>query len=457
MSRANRPLLILRRFRQRSTRRDQVTARQTALILPVLGSATTGSTPLPVDRQLRPLADQVQFKDDLNAQAWMWKDHTSFSEADEITEAVNSTRLPYLSQSGGRLLLRMVLGENSAVRARSAPDVFNAAHTWLELQDFIPAALCGITSNPDLKRGICAAGHKGMYGAEWGGLPNADFLKQLHPGLSGLRTRLYDQAYTSDQIAGALSDDWAGRLGLKPGIPVAVGCLDAHAGAIGAGVSPGVIVKIMGTSTCDIGVSTIPAADLQSKGLCGAIDGSVLPGLTGLEAGQSAVGDLFEWGARLFAVDGNPPSTRFASLTADAAALAPGESGLIALDWNNGNRSILMDARLSGLLIGQSLQTQPHEIFRALIEATAFGGRIILDQYAQAGAPADEVVICGGVATKSTLVRQIYADVLARPVRLEASDNASALGAAMLGAVAAGLHVDMAARAGAMIRPSDTP
>lgn len=407
-----------------------------------IGIGTTGSTPIPVDTTLRPLADNPNYETRLDAMAWMWKDHTAFAEAEEIETLCREKDLPYLSLSGGSYSSEWYWAK--ALRcARHAPDIFDEAHLWLELQDFIPAVLSGASSSDDLKLGVCAAGHKGMYSRTWFGFPSAEFFAELDPRLASLRARLPNLAYASNHVAGKLSQEWASRLMLPEGTPIAVGCLDAHAGAIGSGVAPGTIVKIMGTSTCDMAVSDDAEASINPAGLCGVVDGSIIPEMTGLEAGQSAVGDLLEWGARLFASDEQALSMSFETLSEQAACLNPGESGLLALDWNNGNRSVLMDTRLSGLLLGQSLQTKPYEIYRALIEATAFGGRIILDQFEHAGAPTDKVVICGGVASKSALVRQVYADIFNREIELETSEHTCARGAAMIGAVVGGAHSDL--------------
>ncbi len=276
-----------------------------------------------------------------------------------------------------------------------------------------------------------------MFNKAWGGLPAADFLARLDPKMGELRARLYDKTFTSDVPAGGLSAEWATRLGLPAGLPVAVGAFDAHLGAVGAGVSPGRFVKIIGTSTCDICVwpSDQPLADVP--GLCGIVDGSVLPGSFGLEAGQSAVGDIFNWFVNEIR-PGGPKNGSHAELTKKAARLKPGASGLLALDWNNGNRTVLVDQRLTGLLLGQTLHTRPEEIYLALIEATAFGARTIIERFREYGVRIDEVINCGGIAEKNPLVMQIYADVTGLEMKVARSAQTCALGSAMAGAVAAG-------------------
>jgi L-ribulokinase len=289
-------------------------------------------------------------------------------------------------------------------------------------------------------RSVCAAGHKAMFNPSWNGLPDREFLEELSPGLGSLRPRLYDEAYTAVRRAGTLSREWSGKLGLPPSVVVAVGAFDAHMGAVGAGIAPGTLVKIIGTSTCDIMVHPNDR-DLQDiPGVCGIVDGSVMPGFYGIEAGQSGVGDIFLWFVNTLVPEkyGKNQEDQFTSLEKAGARLKPGESGLLALDWNNGNRTVLVDVRLSGLLLGQTLHTQPHEIYRALLEATGFGALVIIDRIEAYGVPIKQVINCGGLASKNALLMQIYADVTGRPMKISRSDQAPALGAAIFAAVAAG-------------------
>ena len=282
-----------------------------------------------------------------------------------------------------------------------------------------------------------------MWHAGWGGYPDAEFLSQLDPKLGALRDRLPRKVRAVDTAAGALTADWAKKTGLTAGIPVAVGAFDAHTGAIGAGVKPGTLVKIIGTSTCDISVRLNTAKLADVPGVCGIVDGSVLPGYFGLEAGQSAVGDIFNWWVNYI----QPHGSKFShdALGLEAAKLKPGESGLLALDWNNGNRTILVDQSLTGLLIGQTLYTTPGEVFRALIEATAYGALTIINRFEEYGVKIDEVVNCGGIAEKSAVTMQIYADVTGRPMKISRSAQTCALGSAIAAAVIAGAHKDFAA------------
>jgi L-ribulokinase len=288
-----------------------------------------------------------------------------------------------------------------------------------------------------------------MYTESWGGYPDQEFLSALAPKLGALRTRLCAKARDVSSSVGGLSTQWSRLTGLREGIPVAVGAFDAHLGAIGAGVAPGTLVKIIGTSTCDIAVWPLREKLPDIPGLCGIVPGSVLPDCYGLEAGQSAVGDIFNWFVNYIQPGGKTAGSH-AALTKGAARLRPGESGLIALDWNNGNRTVLVDQRLTGLLLGQTLYTTPPEIYRALIEATAFGALTIINRFEQYGVKIQQVVNCGGIAEKNPLVMQIYADVTGRPMKVSRSAQTCALGAAVAAAVVAGAHPDFPSAIAAM-------
>jgi len=415
-----------------------------------IGVDTTGSTPMPVDDRVRPLALSATFRDDLDAQAWLWKDHSAHAEAAEITAAVQRHGLPYLDNCGGAYssewfwskVLRCV---------RTSPAVTEAAAGWLELCDFVPAWLCGIEDLAQVPRSICAAGHKAMFHPAWDGLPAARFLAELDRGLVEVRDGFGGVVAPSDHRAGDLDPERARQLGLPAGIPVATGALDAHHGAVGSGCAPGTLVKILGTSTCDCIVTPLTLDLPEIPGVCGVVPESILPGMHGIEAGQSAVGDIFHWFVDKIAPrEFTAGDAMHGELSAAAAALRPGQSGLLALDWHNGNRCVLADPRLSGLVLGLSLSTTPPELYRALIEATAFGARVILDRLAEYGVAIDRIVTCGGVAEKNPLLMQIYADVLERPLFSARSSEACALGAAVFGAVVGGAHEDAATAQQAM-------
>lgn len=408
-----------------------------------LGVDATGSTPLPVDRNGRPLALDRRWEENPDALAWLWKDHTAVAEAAEITALAREIRPHYLTTCGGAYSSEWFFSKILRCRRANA-EVFQAAHLWVECADWIPAMLTG-TSVPDrLTVGICAAGHKAMYHESWGGYPDTEFLTRLDPALGELRARLRSNAAAIDRSVGGLTAEWAARTGLPAGLPVAAGAIDAHLGGVGAGIAPGILVKIIGTSTCDMMVTPLDQALADIPGLCGIVAGSILPGFYGLEAGQAAVGDIFNWFVNYLQPRGAKAGSH-ETLSAEAARLRPGESGLLALDWNNGNRTILADQRLTGLLLGQTLHTTPAEIYRALIEATAFGALTIIQRFEEYKIPVQQIVTCGGIAEKNPLVMQTYADITGRPIKISRSPQTCALGAAIAGAVVAGAYKDVPA------------
>jgi len=404
-----------------------------------IGIDTTGSSPLPVDKNGTPLSFQDIFKDNPAAYVWLWKDHTSYQQALEITEKAAVMHPEYLDKIGGTYSSEWFWSKVWNI-AKNHPDVFDATYSFVEICDWIPAVLAGDTNPGNIKRSVCAAGHKAMFNDQWAGLPDEEFLNSLHPKLGDLRKRLFSTAYPAEESIGTLSDEWAEKLGLSNQVTIAVGAFDAHMGAVGAGVKVGTLVKILGTSTCDVMVWPNKEKLADIPGVCGIVDGSVKGGYFGIEAGQSAVGDIFLWFVNNLVPDtyGKNMDEKFDNLQKEAAKLKPGESGLLALDWNNGNRTILVDVRLTGLMLGQTLHTKPHEIYRALVEATAFGALAIIDRIEEHGVNIDEVVNCGGLAAKNTLLMQIYADITNRPMKVSQSDQTPALGAALFAAVAAG-------------------
>jgi L-ribulokinase len=398
-----------------------------------IGVDTTGSTPIPVDKNGTPLSLLDEFADNPAAMAWLWKDHTGHAEAAEITALAAKMRPQYLAKCGGAYSSEWFWSKILHCK-RSAPAVFDAAYTWVEHADWMTGILTG-TAHPDaIKRCICAAGHKAMFNPGWGGYPDQEFLETLDPSLGRLRTTLSDKAYNVSDAAGGLTEEWAQKLGLPRGTPVAMGAFDAHLGAVGSGIQPGVLVKIIGTSCCDMLVAPMTQELPDVPGLCGIVPESILPGCYGLEAGQSAVGDIFNW----FVSNMNPAGETHETLTEKALAMKPGESGLLALDWHNGNRTVLVDQRLTGGVIGMTLHTKPAEVYRALIEATAFGARVIMERFIEYGMTVNRIVNCGGISGKNALLMQIYADVMGRPLEISKSTQTCALGSAMAGAVVAG-------------------
>lgn len=404
-----------------------------------LGVDTTGSTPIPVDSTGTPLALTAKYAESPAAMAYLWKDHTGHAEAVEITAIAAKMRPEFLAKCGGTYSAEWFWSKILHCR-RADPDVFDSAYTWVEHADWLPAVLTGETHPDRLKRGICAASHKAMFHPSWGGYPDEEFLSALDPALARVRRSLPNKAYPVGEVAGTLSAEWASKTGLPAGIPVSVGAFDAHLGGVGSGIKPGALVKNIGTSTCDMMIAPLSGDMTDIPGLCGIVPESILPGFFGLEAGQSAVGDIFNW----FVNEIQPAGKGHEELTREAEKLKPGESGLLALDWHNGNRTILVDQRLTGAVIGLNLHTSPAELYRAWIEATAFGARVIMERLEEYGQKVETIVNCGGISVKNPLVMQIYADIMGRPITISRSTQTAALGAAIAGAVAAGAYPSFA-------------
>jgi len=416
-----------------------------------IGLDSTGSSPISVDAQNRPLALSDRWRANLDAQCWLWKDHTGWREAARITELCAKLRPQYIAKCGGVYSSEWFWAKLWHC-LNIAPETFNSAFSWVELADWAPSVLAGVADPRLVKRGVCAAGHKALYSDDWAGLPDKEFLAALDSRLADLRDRLYEKAYDATEPAGSLCPEWAAKLGLPEGIPIAIGEFDVHYGAIGCGVREGTLVKVIGTSTCDCAVVSAEKQVADIPGICGIVKGAILPGFFGIEAGQSAVGDIFKWWVEV--VLGGDAALH-AELTAQAAKQRPGQAGLLALDWNNGNRTILVDQRLTGLLLGQDLYTTRADIYRALIEATAFGARAIIERIQEYGVSTDQVVCTGGIAEKNPLLMQIYADVTGCVMQVAGSSQTCALGSAIAAAVLAGAHPDFAAAEAAMtsLRP----
>jgi L-ribulokinase len=425
-----------------------------------IGIDTTGSTPCAVDRTGTPLALKKEFRENPDAMFVLWKDHTAVKEAALInTTARGWGGTDFTKYEGGVYSSEWFWSKILHV-LRSDAKVRAAAFSWVEHCDWMPALLTGVTDAPAIRRSRTAAGHKAMWHAEWDGLPPEKFLRKVDPRLAGLRARLYTETLTADQSAGALTPQWAKRLGLTPGIAVAVGSFDAHTGAVGGGITGRTLVKIMGTSTCDILVAPKKAVGAKCvAGICGQVDGSVIPGMVGLEAGQSAFGDVYAWFKDLLAwpLSNAPGKVRkpiedrlIDRLAEEAAADDSGASPIVALDWLNGRRTPFADQTLSGAIAGITLGSTAPRVFRALVEATAFGSRAIVEQFRKEGVAINAVIALGGIARKSPFVMQVTADALGMPIRVAASEQACALGAAMLAAVAAGVFPNVTAAQKAM-------
>ncbi len=423
-----------------------------------LSIATTGSTSAPVDETGCPLALRPAFADNPNAMFLMWKDHSATLEAEQITAAARTWGgVDYTAHVGGVYSaewywanLLWVFRHDAQVRAATA--------SWVEHCDWLPAELTGTGAPHRMRRSRCAAGHKAMWNERHGGLPSQAFLSHVDPLLDGIRERLYEDTWTAETPIGTLTPAWADRLGLPVEVVVGAGAFDAHMGAVGAGIRAHTLVKIMGTSTCDIVLTpTDELGDRVIEGICGQVDGSVMAGAVGLEAGQSAVGDAFAWFARVLEWSLPEGAARDAlraellpRLERAAALEPPGAHGVAALDWLNGRRTPYADQTLHGALFGLSLASSAPQLYRALVEATAFGAKAIVDRFTDAGVRIDEVLAIGGVARKSALLMQIQADVFDLRIRVAKSDQAVALGAAMCAAVACGLHADIPAAQRAM-------
>ncbi len=421
---------------------------------------TTGSTPVAVDERGTPLSLTPGFEENPNAMFVLWKDHTAIREADEINELARKWETDFTKYSGGIYSSEWFWAKILHI-IREDAGVYRAAYSWVEHCDWIPALLTGNTNPKTLKRSRCAAGHKAMWHEEFEGLPSEKFLTALDPMLSGLRERLFRETYTCDVAAGTITEEWATKLGLSKNVIVGTGALDAHLGAVGAEIKPYYVSKVVGTSTCDMLIMPMEEAkDKLIRGISGQVDGSIVPGMLGLEAGQSAFGDIYAWFRKVLdwplknilsetrLVDENirkklieeTSDKIIAKLSEEAAKIPPAESGIIALDWMNGRRTPDANQNLRGAIAGLNLGSDAPRIFRALVEATAFGTKAISDRFESEGVRIDGVVALGGVAKKSPFVMQVIADVLNMPIKVARSEQASALGSAMAAAVAGGIY-----------------
>ncbi len=426
---------------------------------------TTGSTPVAVDRAGRPLALLPDFGANPNAMFILWKDHTAVREAGEINRLARTWGGTDFTKFEGGVYSSEWFWAKILHVLRADAGVRSQAFSWVEHCDWFTACLTGVTDAPGIRRSRCAAGHKAMWHESFGGLPSEEFLVRLDPLLSGLRGRLYTETETSDRPAGVLSPEWCSRLGLPATVRVGIGAFDAHMGAVGGGITPYTLTKIMGTSTCDVIVAPMDEmGDTLVAGICGQVDGSVIPGMLGMEAGQSAFGDIYAWfksvlmwpvenvagktmlvdeSARTLLVE-EVSDRLIEELSAQAEALPVEETGVIAIDWMNGRRTPDANQLLKGAVTGLSLGTGAPRIFRALVEATAFGAKAIADRFRREGVPIKGVIALGGVAKKSPFIMQIVADVMNVPIRVPRSEQTCALGAAMFAGVVAGLYPTLA-------------
>ena len=422
---------------------------------------TTGSTPVAVNNEGKPLSLTKEFENNPNAMFILWKDHTAVKEAEEINELAHKwDGMDFTKYEGGIYSSEWFWAKILHV-LRADKNIREKAFSWVEHCDWIPALLTGDTNPLTLKRSRCAAGHKAMWHNDFEGLPSEEFLNKLDPLLKGLRERLYIETYTCDVEVGTLSDEWAERLGLGNNVSVGVGAFDAHLGAVGGEIKPGYMIKVMGTSTCDMMVSPSEQKDSKLiKGICGQVDGSIIPGMLGMEAGQSAFGDVYAWFKKVLLwpvenvlakselVDADTKEKLIdeisgkiiPELSRQAGKIPVNESGIIALDWLNGRRTPDANQSLKGALTGLNLGSDAPKIFRALVEATAFGSKKIAERFVSEGVKIKGVIALGGVAKKSPFVMQVVADVMNMPINVARSEQTCALGSAMAASVVGGIY-----------------
>ncbi len=421
---------------------------------------TTGSTPTFVDETGTPLSLLPEFFENPNAMFVLWKDHTAVKEAAEINKLCKEWEIDYTAYEGGVYSSEWFWAKELHI-LREDEEIRKAAYSIVEHCEWMPAILTGVTSSKDIVRSRCAAGHKAMWHPDWGGLPSEEFLTTLDPLLAGFRDRLFTETETAEKPVGTLCPEWAARLGLSTDVIVAGGAYDCHMGAVGAGVTSNTLIRVIGTSTCDVMVSSYEEiGDKRIQGICGQVDGSVIPGMIGLEAGQSSFGDVYAWFKRVLEypikkilgetalIDVNTRAALIEetcekiipTLTEEAEKIPLCESTVIATDWMNGRRTPDANQLLQGTITGLNLGTSAAKIYRALVEATAFGTKAVIDRFVSEGARIDNVIGIGGIALKSPFVMQTLSDVLNKPIKVCNTDQASALGAAMFAATAAGIY-----------------
>lgn len=414
---------------------------------------TTGSTVVAVNEEGTPLSLLPEFEENPHAMFILWKDHTANREAEEINQTARESSVDYTKYVGG-IYSSEWFWAKILKTYRTDEAVRQKAFSWMEHCDWISAVLTGNTRPLEIKRSRCAAGHKAMWNEEFEGLPPEEFLVAVDPLLGGLRERLYRNTFTSDESMGTLSAEWAARLGLPENVVIGVGAFDCHMGAVGAEITPYAFVRVMGTSTCDILVApNEEMKDTLVKGICGQVDGSVVPGYLGMEAGQSAYGDYYAWFQRVLtgpvrAILGDAAADELEGkvlsyLSEEAYKLPVSENDVVATDWINGRRTPDANHHMKAAFTGLNLSTDAVKLFKAIVEATSFGSKAIVDRFIEEGVPIKEVIAIGGVAKKSPFVMQNLSDVLNVPIKVATSDQACALGAAMFAAVISGIYPDL--------------
>lgn len=431
---------------------------------------TTGSTPALIDKDGQILALRPEFAENPNAMFILWKDHTAVKEAARINEVAKKWPIDYTAYEGGIYSSEWVWAKIAHV-LKEDKSILADAYSWIEHCDWMPALITGKTKPSEIVRGRCAAGHKAMWLKEWDGLPTEDFLVEIDPVLKGFREHLFKDTYTSDVKVGNLSNEWALRLGLTTNVAVGVGAFDCHMGAVGAEIGPKTFVRVIGTSTCDIMIA--PYEDMHGKlipGICGQVDGSVVPGMIGLEAGQSGFGDIYAWFKSVLAwpvekliktsslIDQATKDKLIEEtldkiipeLSAEASKIPISKSSILAIDWMNGRRTPDANQLVKGTITGLNLASSAPLIFKSLVEATAFGSKAIVDRFLENGIEIESVIGIGGISLKSPFVMQTLADVLGMPIKVARAEQACAFGAAMFASVAAGIHPNIASAQKAM-------
>ena len=418
----------------------------------------TASTVAIVDKKGTPLALREEYAENPDAMFVLWKDHTAIDEADRIKALAKEWHTNYTKYCGDTYSCEWVWAKMLHC-VKNSPELLSDAHSWVELCDWIVAMLAGDTTPEAIARSRCVAGHKALWHKEWGGLPEKAFFDEVDPLLGRYHSHLYTATHTVDHLAGRLSKEWAARLGLNEGVAIGAGGVDCHVGAVGAGVREGVLVKVIGTSTCDITVAKPETLGNKIvRGICGQADDSVLPGYVGIEAGQSAFGDIYAWFRRIMEwpmryiaeVDENLFNKILPTLTAEAEKLPLSENDIVAVDWFNGRRSPDESARATGAIVGLTLGTSAPQLFKALVEASAFGSRAITERLIEEGVAVEEIYAVGGISQKSPYVMQTLCDVIGMPIKVIRSEQVCALGAAMFASVAAGIHATVEEAQGAM-------
>ena len=424
---------------------------------------TTGSTPIAIDKQGRPLALREEFKDNPNAMFFLWKDHTALEEASIINEYAAASAINYLKYSGGIYSSEWFWAKLLHV-LNSDTQVGEALYSWVEHCDWMPFLLTGGNDVAQLKRSVCAAGHKALWAGEFGGYPPHTFFAGIDPVLANISDTMPPQVYDASEIAGKLSAECAGKLNLSQDILIGIGALDAHMGAVGGEIAPGYLSKVMGTSTCDMLV--VPQNDANNKevvnGICGQVSGSIIPGMIGMEAGQSAFGDIYQWFKELLLwpvksistvgsidlatakkIQKELSETLLKQLSEKAAGLPIDEYSEFAIDWWNGRRTPDANQSLMGAIHNLNLGSDAVKIFRSLVEATCFGSRMIIDRFLSEGIAIHGLIGVGGVAKKSPLVAQMMADVTGMKIKIHNSDQTCALGACFFAATIAGEYANV--------------